>query len=72
MIDDMLLALAHGRDDRPVEEAKVVGHRGRPARSDVREFLSRNQVAYRWYPTEDDEGRQLLAVAGADDLSCRW
>jgi thioredoxin reductase (NADPH) len=66
VVDDMLnLWKATGR--RAVEVVKVVGHRWSARSSDVREFLSRNQVAYRWYPSEEDEGRQLLAAAGADD-----
>ncbi|MGW6455799.1 hypothetical protein ACWF94_07695, partial [Streptomyces sp. NPDC055078] len=31
--------------------------------SDVREFLARNQVPYRWYSSEDPEARCLLAAA---------
>ncbi len=66
VVDDML-ALWKATGRRAVEVVKVVGHRWSARSSDVREFLSRNQVAYRWYPSEDDEGRQLLAAAGADD-----
>jgi thioredoxin reductase (NADPH) len=65
---DEMLALWHSSDHRPVEETKVVGHRWSARSSSVREFLSRNQVAYRWYPSEDEEGKQLLAAAHTDDL----
>jgi thioredoxin reductase (NADPH) len=68
VVDDML-ALWHSTGRRAVEETKLVGHRWSARSSEVREFLSRNQVAYRWYPSEDDEGRQLLAAAGADGHS---
>ena len=34
---------------RPVAETKVVGHRWSARSSEVREFLARNQVPYRWY-----------------------
>jgi thioredoxin reductase (NADPH) len=67
VVDDML-ELWHATDHRVVEETKVVGHRWSARSSSVREFLSRNQVAYRWYPSEDDEGQQLLTAAGADGL----
>jgi thioredoxin reductase (NADPH) len=66
VVDDML-ELWHATDHRVVEETKVVGHRWSARSSSVREFLSRNQVAYRWYLSEDEEGQQLLAAAGADD-----
>ena len=54
-------------DYRPVPETKVVGHRWSARSSEVREFLARNQVPYRWYTTESAEGRRLLDAAGVDD-----
>ncbi|MEU9443637.1 FAD-dependent oxidoreductase [Streptomyces sp. NPDC048304] len=51
---------------RPVPSTKVVGHRWSARSSNVREFLARNQVPYRWYSVEEPEGRRLLAAAGAD------
>ncbi|MER6466465.1 FAD-dependent oxidoreductase [Streptomyces sp. NPDC048409] len=51
---------------KPVPATKVVGHRWSARSSDVREFLARNQVPYRWYSVEEPEGRRLLAAAGAD------
>src|ERR1700753_2726496 len=47
-------------DHRPVTESKVVGHRWSARSSEVREFLARNQVPYRWYSSETPEGRRLL------------
>lgn len=67
VIDD-LLAGWQAADHRPVSEIKVVGHRWSARSSEVREFLGRNQVSYHWYSSEEDEGRRLLAAAGADDL----
>ena len=52
-------------DHRPVPETKVVGHRWSARSSGVREFLARNQVPYRWYSSDEPEGRRLLAAAGA-------
>jgi len=51
-----------------VAETKVVGHRWSARSSEVREFLARNQVAYRWYASDEPEGRRLLEAAGADGL----
>ena len=51
---------------RPVVETKVVGHRWSARSSEVREFLARNQVPYRWYSSESPEGQRLLAAADVD------
>ena len=50
-------------------ETKIVGHRWSARSSEVREFLARNQVPYRWYSAEEPEGQRLLTAAGADGLS---
>jgi thioredoxin reductase (NADPH) len=63
---DSLLEEWAASDHRPVPETKVVGHRWSARSSEVREFLARNQVPYRWYTTEEPEGQRLLAAAGAD------
>ncbi|MFJ4623195.1 FAD-dependent oxidoreductase [Streptomyces sp. NPDC088812] len=65
VLDD-LLAAWRASDHRPVPSTKVVGHRWSARSSDVREFLARNQVPYRWYSSDEPEGRRLLAAAGAD------
>jgi thioredoxin reductase (NADPH) len=65
---DALLEAWLATDRRPVPETKVVGHRWSARSSEVREFLARNQVPYRWYLCDDPEGQRLLAAAGADDL----
>src|SRR5512132_84875 len=57
---DALLEQWLATDHRPVPETKVVGHRWSARSSDVREFLARNQVPYRWYLSEDEEGKRLL------------
>ncbi|NNH07943.1 response regulator [Cellulomonas fimi] len=51
----------------PVPQVKVVGHRWSARSSQVREFLARNQVSYRWFSSESPEGRRLLDAAGADE-----
>jgi thioredoxin reductase (NADPH) len=65
VIDGQLEAWA-ATDQRPVVETKVVGHRWSARSSEVREFLARNQVPYRWYSSESPEGARLLEAAGHD------
>jgi thioredoxin reductase (NADPH) len=66
VLDEQLSAW-HDMDHRPIKGTKVVGHRWSARSSEVREFLTRNQVSYRWFSSEDDEGQKLLRAAGADD-----
>ncbi len=46
----------------------MIGHRWSERSSDVREFLARNQLAYRWYMSDEPEGQRLLSAAGTDEL----
>ena len=64
---DSLLEVWNSADHRPVPETKVVGHRWSARSAEVREFLARNQVPYRWFGVDQPEGQALLAAAGADD-----
>jgi len=66
---DALLEAWLDSDHRVVPEPKVVGHRWSARSSEVREFLARNQVPYRWYLSDEPEGERLLAAAGADGLA---
>ena len=66
---DALLDAWLESDHRPVPETKVVGHRWSARSSEVREFLARNQVPYRWYASDEPEGQRLLAAAGTDGLA---
>jgi thioredoxin reductase (NADPH) len=47
----------------------VVGHRWSVRSTEVREFLARNQVGYKWFPSDEPDGQRLLAAAGADGLT---
>ncbi|MFE1263307.1 FAD-dependent oxidoreductase [Streptomyces albogriseolus] len=67
VVDDLLEAWKRS-DHRPVPSTKVVGHRWSARSSDVREFLARNQVPYRWYSSDEPEGRRLLAAAEEDGM----
>jgi len=66
---DALLDAWMASDHRPVPETKVVGHRWSARCSEVREFLARNQVPYRWYNSDEPEGQRLLEAAQTDGLS---
>ncbi|MEV6486438.1 FAD-dependent oxidoreductase [Streptomyces sp. NPDC051576] len=65
VLDDLLEAWRNS-DYRPVPATKVVGHRWSARSSDVREFLARNQVPYRWYAADSPEGLRLMSAAGQD------
>lgn len=67
---DELLALWRETGDSQVAATKVVGHRLSARSHDLRDFLARNQVPYRWYSADEPEGGRLLAAAGAgaDDV----
>src|SRR6516225_9069427 len=65
---DELLSKWQEEERRPVHVTKLVGHRWSARSSEVREFLARNQVAYRWYESEGPDGQRLLAAAQADGL----
>src|SRR5262249_48890964 len=66
---DSLLEAWRASDPRPVPELKVVGHRWSARSSEVREFLARNQVPYRWFPSDEPEGKRLLDAAEADGMA---
>jgi thioredoxin reductase (NADPH) len=63
---DAMLEGWNSADHRPVPETKVVGHRWSARSAEVREFLARNQIPYRWFASDQPEGQALLAAAGAD------
>ncbi|WP_297616894.1 FAD-dependent oxidoreductase [Nocardia sp.] len=67
---DALLDAWRSDDHKPVTETKVVGHRWSARCSEVREFLARNQLAYRWYQVDEPEGARLLAAANATEDDC--
>jgi thioredoxin reductase (NADPH) len=61
---DGLLDAWNRSERRQVLETKVVGDRWSARSYEVREFLARNQVPYRWYLADEPEGHRLLAAAG--------
>ncbi|HEY0238018.1 MAG TPA: FAD-dependent oxidoreductase [Friedmanniella sp.] len=63
VVDDMLASWK--RDGKPPEhKTKILGHPWSPESYEVRDFLARNLVSYRWYNVEDPDGARLLAAAG--------
>lgn len=63
---DVWTASAHA----PVPETKVIGHRWSSRSFEVRDFLARNRVPYRWYAATDPEGERLLAAADTTSEDC--
>ncbi len=63
---DGLLELWASVDHRQDRWIRVVGHRWSARSYEVRDFLARNSVPYRWHLAEDPEGARLLAAAGED------
>jgi thioredoxin reductase (NADPH) len=63
---DALVATWQATGDAPVEEIKVVGHRFSPESFELRDFLARNLVPYRWYLSDSPEGHRLLESAGIE------
>ncbi|MGC5016140.1 FAD-dependent oxidoreductase [Streptosporangium sp. DT93] len=52
-------------DRRRSDELRVVGARWSAPSYEVRDFLARNQVPYRWMLADSAEGAELLAAAGS-------
>jgi thioredoxin reductase (NADPH) len=65
VIDEQLQAW-QSMPERPVTDIRVVGHRWSAPSYEVRDFLARNSVPYRWYQVDDEEGQRLLEAAGVD------
>jgi thioredoxin reductase (NADPH) len=61
---DALLETWLAVGEREVPDVKVVGHRWSAPSYEVRDFLARNLVPYRWYAADEPEGRRILDAAG--------
>jgi thioredoxin reductase (NADPH) len=66
---DELIELWRDAGDEPVRATQVVGHRWSARSHEVRDFLARNSVSYRWLTADEPEGRRLLEAAGLDESS---
>ncbi|MGH3445283.1 MAG: response regulator, partial [Nocardioidaceae bacterium] len=70
IVDD-LLGDWRSANPEPAFEVRVVGHRWSERSHDIRQFLTRNHVPYRWLDVERDaEGERLRTISDAtpDDL----
>ena len=66
MVDELLEVWQ--REGKPSEhKIKILGHPWSAESYEIRDFLARNMVPYRWYNISDPEGKHLLAAAGAEE-----
>jgi thioredoxin reductase (NADPH) len=68
VIDDLISAWQEGAKQSD-SKIKILGHPWSSASYEVRDFLARNLVPYRWHNITDADSQRLLAAAGADDAS---
>ena len=61
---DALLEAWSADGEHPIADTKIIGHRWNRRSSEVRDFLARNRLSYRWIFADDDEGRRMLEAAG--------
>ena len=61
---DALLDAWQATGDREMEDIRVVGHRWSEPSFQIRDFLARNLVPYKWLGADESEGRRLLEAAG--------
>ncbi|GFJ78449.1 response regulator [Phytohabitans houttuyneae] len=64
---DSLLDQWQATPASPEADTRVVGHRWSAESFEIRDFLARNMVPYRWYLTEEPEGQRLLKASGASE-----
>jgi thioredoxin reductase (NADPH) len=65
VLDEQLRAWAVS-DRQPARRVRVVGHRWSPRSYEVRDFLARNNVPFRWHALDEPEARCLLTAAHQD------
>src|ERR687886_1296699 len=63
---DAMLETWRALGDAPVLDVQVVGHPWSAPSHEVRDFLARNSVPYRWWTVDEAEGRRLMDAAGVD------
>ncbi|WP_106619684.1 FAD-dependent oxidoreductase [Saccharothrix carnea] len=69
VLDDLLRAWVSA-DRGPVRQVRVVGHRWSSRSYEVRDFLARNSVPFRWHALDDGdtEAGRLLTACGEDGV----
>jgi thioredoxin reductase (NADPH) len=63
---DSLIEMWRSSDEQSAARIRVVGHRWSARSFEVRDFLARNSVPYRWLSTEEREGQKVLEAAGVE------
>jgi thioredoxin reductase (NADPH) len=67
VVDDLLGDWQRANQDR-ASDVSVIGHRWSERTHDIKTFLARNHVPYRWYDIERDaEAERLVDLAGANE-----
>src|SRR3954451_12744756 len=61
---DALLEAWEATGERELEDIRVVGHRWSEPSYQLRDFLARNLVPYKWLGADEPEARRLLEAAG--------
>jgi thioredoxin reductase (NADPH) len=64
---DELLEAWQREGKAPEHKIKILGHPWSAESYEIRDFLARNMVPYRWYNVSDPDGVRLLAAAGAEE-----
>ncbi|QQQ73486.1 FAD-dependent oxidoreductase [Saccharothrix sp. 6-C] len=69
VLDDLLGAW-QAADRRPARQVRVIGHRWSSRSYEVRDFLARNSVPFRWHALDDGdtEAGRLLTACGEDGV----
>ena len=65
VVDELLEAWQREAKE-PEHKIKILGHPWSAASYEIRDFLARSMVPYRWYNISDSDGMRLLAAAGAE------
>src|SRR3954463_15024969 len=61
---DAMLASYASDPETEIRQTKVIGHRWSPPSYEMRDFLARNAVPYKWFAADEPEGARLLQAAG--------
>jgi thioredoxin reductase (NADPH) len=66
VVDALLTSWAQDPGVSEVGAVKIIGHRWSARSHEVRDFLARNSVPYRWLNADEADGARKLAAAGVD------